>query len=1262
MPLNQSQSAAVKARGNVIVVAGAGTGKTRTLIDRCVDIICCKSTLECVLMVTFTEAAATEMRHRLRQALQKLVDESGEEEKPRFAEQLALVETAKISTIHSFCLRLVQAHFHQLGLDPEVKVLDDQQTRLLAQETLDALIEECFANQLPIGERVRGLITTYAPDRDTLVRELVLKLHKYTQSLPNAAGWIQDQQGTSESDSQDHWERWLLEAFEAWRQEWQPRIQSQAGVENIDACLTALSSMTASGTRLQVAEVSAAVAEAGAAKWPRGTAGKVRDPLLKFFDEAGFFASVAAEGALESDWQAVGGHLGALLALTAEFTARFTAAKRELGGVDFPDLEQLTLRLLLHDDGSVTSVAREWRKRLDFVFVDECQDINGAQDAILSAVSREGAEANRFLVGDVKQSIYQFRLADPRIFQDYEKAWGNGATAGQVGPAANPLIPGSEFGQRIPLTENFRSRPGILAFANELFSGLMRDTFGGVGYEPLQAGAGSDMANLGTGPCVELHLIRKDSDTELVPSAEGGEITDLSAAEREARLLAVRLRELKESAFTIWDKDEKRERKVEWHDMAILMRSPGPRTEVLAKVFHQAGIPLIAERAGFLEAIEVSDLVSVLKLLDNPLQDIPLLAVLRSPLVGLTLDELATIRADNAAKPFWAALRRFAGTPAELGNPDAWEAASCVPPEDQTCEAPVQGGRVTKARGRRTRTPDADDAGRIGEADVKRMDLPAKRQEPLKTRISAFFTQFERWRELVRQVGPSLCLEQVLTDTNYDVLLGANERGAQQQANVRRLLDLARQFDPYLRQGLYRFLRFLKALEEADESLEPAPPPARNAVRLMSVHKSKGLEFPVVVLAGLGTRFNLQGLNGLVLLDSEYGLVAKAMTASGAGRYPTLPFWLAERRQRAQQLAEELRLWYVAVTRARDRLICTGLMPKKDLGRWTAQPGSSVTEQELLGAQSPMNWLLAWLPGVTQDGQWDDDAHGKSALMTWKLWDPQDEQLRTPGASVTDSRMLVPESAADPAVVAMVQDRLSWSYAHAAAAKEPAKSSVSALRRRSAELLDDDAVNRFAGPRHPGQRQAGSENLSAAERGTLHHRFLQHVAIEGTGSVEDLAAQASALVRLGIFSEEETATLDMAKIAAFWASGVGRQIREQPGSVRRELPFTARFENAEVRSLLGQEAQAALMDEFVVVQGVVDLAVVLKEEIWLLDFKTDAVQGEALTARSREYEPQVQLYAAALEKIFQKPVRHQWLHFLATGVTVELPGAASSRG
>ena len=693
MPLTGSQRRAVAARGNVLVVAGAGTGKTSTLVERCLDVVREGCSLENVLMVTFTEAAAAEMRHRLRVALQQLADaedapgDGTDQPKPvravgRFEEQLALVETARISTLHSFCLGLVRSHFHELGADPEVRVLDEQQCRVLMDETMEALLQDCYADNSFLGEPARRLVTVYGQGWDGIVRVMVRRIHHFSRSLPNPAGWLEEQRTVWSAEDPVNWQRLLVDAFQEWRRVWLPALKPFAEVANVAHCVEALEAVPESAGVEDITAALHAIAEADANAWEYGTKGEARNANKKFFEDAAFLLSTTQEGALREDWLLVRDHMAALLSLTAEFGGRFDRAKRDFGGVDFADLEQLSLRLLRDDNGGPSTIAKELHRRIDYVFVDECQDINGVQDAILRLVGREGAAANRFLVGDVKQSIYQFRLADPRIFLGYERAWAGGGGEGEC----------------IALAENYRSRPGILAFVNACFGSLMRASVGGVAYEPLQPGGESPMRTLAGSPGVELHLMRRPGGANGGGESEAGDernaAEDLSSAEREARLVAWRLRELKDSGFLIWDKELAVERPVDWRDMAVLLRSPRGRTEAFAKEFHRADIPLSAVRAGFLEATEVSDLVCLLQLLDNPLQDIPLLAVLRSPLVGLTLDELAAIRAGTVERGYWLALQRFAERSVDAapvcpqGEPQ--------PPASHSPPSPVAGSQQPK--------------------------------------------------------------------------------------------------------------------------------------------------------------------------------------------------------------------------------------------------------------------------------------------------------------------------------------------------------------------------------------------------------------------------------------------------------------------------------------------------------------------------------------------------------------------------------------
>ncbi len=1281
-----AQEEAIVARGNVLVVAGAGTGKTRTLVERCLRLVLDEGcSLEKLLLVTFTEAAAAEMRQRIRAELVKRWESNPDD--PRLNEQIALLDTARIGTLHGFCLQLVRQHFHELEIDPQVVVLDEAQTRPLIEQTLEGLIESALGGTGGEAEAVRQLIRAHGRGSDGKVRELIVKLHRYTQTLGDPEKWWAEQEAMFQQAEPAQWRAWFGEGCEDWRARWLPVLRAQRPESTVTARVARVLEAAGDGARAGAASgapvsgpaslgegVGRAGSEIGApgwadvfaeisaadGAWPKGKKTEFRKPLEKLFDEAEFLQSLlpGADGRdpLAEDWVWVRGHLRALLRLGREFTAGFSRAKRELGGVDFADLEQFALRLLREPGtGAPTRAALQWQAQFEHVFVDEYQDINGAQDAILSALSRVGTRANRFLVGDIKQSIYRFRLANPRIFLGYEALWRADAAAGR----------------RIPLADNFRSRAGVLDFINPLFAALMRPAVGGVVYDEdarlrfgKRAGAGDggtegrrdgererrgegetagtggetppelaggDACGTGAGSGraaedqgggeaadsaekklesphvvsykaarVELHLVVKpergggggDGD-------EDGGWGDLESTEREARVIAARLRELRDEGHEIWDDEAKSMRAVRWGDMAVLLRSPASRAEAFAKEFHRAGVPLAVARGGFYASLEVSDLLGLLRLLDNPLQDLPLLAVLRSPLVGLSAAELARVRVGRTRGCFWDALRQFqregAAVPAAA---DGW------------------------------------------------------------AKVDGFLKRFDVWRERMRQTSLSYCLETALAETHYEALLQAEARGAERVANVRRLLDLARQYDPYQRQGLYRFLRFIEAQAEAELDLAAAAGTTADAVQLLSIHRSKGLEFPVVVVGCLGAAFNFRALEEDILLDEHFGLCPRVVPPDAEQSYPSLPWWLARQRERRELLGEELRLLYVALTRARDTLVLVGSDAKGE--PWATEAARALTDAEVVAARNFLHWLRAWLPQVTDAADWADDSQGGNGLVRWWIHhtDGGAEADAGAGAEVeVPSPVLAEAAALDAEDWERLGRRVTEEYPWVAATLEPAKTSVSVLRRRQVEADEEAKPSKFSQPASGSfvlKRGADGE-LTATERGTAHHSFMELVEVTRTGSLTELRAEGARLVEQGLLRAAEAAALNWSGIAGFWASELGDAVRRNAGRVQRELPFTARVDGADLLALgLHPPGPPLPAGEFVVIQGVVDLALILPDEIRLVDFKTDRVEGEELRAKARAYEPQLGLYARALERIYHRPVRRKWLYFLESGRAVEV--------
>ncbi|HLZ54812.1 MAG TPA: UvrD-helicase domain-containing protein, partial [Verrucomicrobiae bacterium] len=1051
--LTPSQRQAVTARGNVLVMAGAGTGKTHTLVERCLDCLCRERVaLDEILVVTFTEAAATEMKQRLRAALEKTLGSQSSAPNQHLAEQLALFDTAPIGTLHSFCLRLVRDHFYELGLDPQLAVLDTIEARLLAEETLEEQFQSHYAGQAGLSAAAQYLVQIYGNGDERPIRAMLLRLHQYAQTRPDADRWLADQITRFASPEPIEWREWFSRAIQNWREEWLPLLENLKRGNEKAAELFKILGQKDSETTAEVLKRILTTDE----NYPARNKGALRKPLENFFADAAFLQSLmpvaGTREPLAEDWDWIRGHMTALLQLAQEFGEKFGERKRADGVLDFHDLEQFALRLLWDSaNGHPTAIAERWRQKIRFVFVDEYQDINAAQDKIIQALSRDGGDTNRFLVGDVKQSIYRFRLADPKIFRDYANQWHG------------------ENGQVIPLMENFRSRESLLGFVNSIFGLLMHREVGGVDYgvaARLQFGAPEQRTalSLAQNPTPRTEwLVRFKGSRGDRPADDGtgeSDLVELEETEKEARLVAYRLRELITQKHRIWDEENHAERAAEWRDMAVLLRAPANKAEAYAKEFERAGVPLIVERGGFYDSTEIADLLSLLQLLDNPLQDVPAIAVLRSPLVGLSLDELATVRLAAPKVQFWTALTR--GQKSEIRNQDQ----------------PTQ-------------------------------------------KIEKFLEQFSRWRKLARQASLSQCLESVLAETHYAEWLRSRPRGAQRQANVERFLGLAQQFDQFQRQGLYRFLKFIEAQQAADAEPEVAAVAEENAVRLMSIHQSKGLEFPIVVVADLAKPFNEQDLRNEIIFDEQFGLCPRVKPPHTGRRYPSLPHWLAQRHQRREQRGEELRLLYVAMTRARDTLILTATISEKKWESLWLEP-EAITTQIIVAAKSYADWLGLWLGVRSSEFGVRSSTEGQLPHLRWRRI--KDEALAEE-SEIGNQKSEIKTPVLDQAAAKRLRAMLSWEYPFEAATGRAAKSSVTTLRRQ-AEELDDEAEPMFQtssrfGDQPPGRRPGDSSSnlpsairhppLTAAATGTAHHKFLQHFSLENVGGLKSFTAEAKRL-------------------------------------------------------------------------------------------------------------------------------------------------------
>lgn len=1154
------QQAVIEAAGDVVVLAGAGAGKTRVLVDRLIARLLRVEnplSLDRVLVVTFTEAAAAEMRRRLAEGLEAA--RAARPEDPRPAEQLALLPVAAIGTIHGFCLRLVREHFHALRQDPQLGVLEPAAARRLEAEVFDALLRARLASDRQ-GE-LHDLLRGWFEGDAARLEALVLQIHRLARTLPDPAGWLAARRADCAAETPAAWLAALPEVFRTWAEAWRPDLAGADGRTPLPRAAAHLGrpASTADEIAARLRDILDDDRTDGA--WPRGTK-TLRKPFKRFYEETAELAGLLAPEALAETWAAARPALAALYGLVEAFEAALADAKREAAAVDFADLEQLALRLLR--GGAAAALAA----RFDLVAVDEYQDVNDAQDAIVERLTRPDGE--RFLVGDLKQCIYRFRLANPRVL---------------AGRAARtpPLL----------LNANFRSHEAILDFVNRAFARLFHPALGGVAWDAgaaLEFGAPEARGALRADPerRVEMHLLEPAGDAD----AEDGEDAALAAvgAEREARLVAWRLRRLREEGLEVQDAKQGGRRPAAWRDMVVLLRSARGRADAWAQEFARAGIPLEAPRGGFLEAQEILDLRCLLAVLDNPRQDLPLVAVLRSPLAGFTPDELAAVRLAARDAGWWPALQAAA--------------RAAVPPD---------AGEAVRAAFASAR----DKAGEVAAA-------------------------LRRWRRLAREGALAHALEAVLAETGYEAWLAVQPHGAARLANVRRLLALARRFDQHQRHGLYRFLRHLEAAEAAEAGPEQAPPPDHDAVRLMSIHAAKGLEFPVVVVAGLGTLFNDRDERGDFLLDAALGLAPRFPHGPQQLPRDTLARWTAKQRSRRDRLGEELRLLYVAMTRAADRLILTAAPGRKFSWPEAAAPGP-LPLRTLENGRSPLHWLAPLLADLTGDAGWREAGEGVGSLLAWRVH----AGPPLPASAAVPAAALPP--AVDDAQAEAAKRRFAWRYPHEAATREPAKTSVTALRRRWQEKAEEDeaAPARFAHAR-PRADEA------AAEAGVAHHLFLERLDLTADPSPTNLAAAADRMTAEDWLTPEQRDALDLAGLRAFLESDLGQRVRARAADVQRETPFTFRLDAADAAQWrVGNPVGAG--DEFQVVQGIADLVVRMPDEIWLVDFKTDDIRPDDATARAEAHRAQLELYALALERIHGRPVTERWVWFLRARRGVRLP-------
>lgn len=1203
MAWTNEQQAAIDSRGQTLLLsAAAGSGKTAVLVERIIRRLLDKEypiDITELLVVTFTKAAAAEMRDRIGTALMKALSETKD---PRVERQLALLPSAQISTLHAFCQHVIRKYFYTIDLDPAFSIAGEEELNLLRRQVL----EDVFLSYYEDDEKASilyPLADMFGSDRgDDILMDTVSRMYTYARSLAWPEHWLKEAARAYDvaPDAVIDDMVWAGPIKDAVRRILEEDTRLYDGVlyhlRQREAFAPACDTFVAEQAALRQAAQARSwndlsrfvraidfprlkslrkLSDDDKAVWERCK--KVRDDVKKDVIktlQAVYFSATPEEWL--DGMRAMKPIMDDLVTLTLDFAKAYGAAKKEKGWIDFSDLEHFCLQILLAPDASPehpvpSAAAEELRSQYEEVFIDEYQDTNGVQELITRLVS---GEDNRFMVGDIKQSIYRFRLADPTLFLEKYQSFSRDEKSVQ---------------RCIDLGRNFRSVPVVLDAVNAVFSRAMTAEAAGMDYgerEKLYAGRQAPDDERWIGGPVEVDIVPTPSDEE---DDDGS-----TAFEKECRFIAGRIGELLASGRMAARKDGTLE-PLSYRHIVVLLRSMAGKADVLIQALQEGGIPSYAEQSGgYFAAVEVQVMLALLRCIDNPEQDLAMAAVLRSPLVGLDETALAGVR--------------LAGDGTLWQNLPAFVAS----------------------------LPDGVDE---------------------KEDLQQFMAAFDSWRTYSRRHGVAELLQRLYDDTAYVDFVGAMPGGDVRQANLKALYDRARQYEEAGFRGLFRYLQLMDKMKEDGLDLAPAKVVSEkeDVVRIMSIHKSKGLEFPVVFVADMGKAFNRRDTQDQILFHNRLGIGLKQYDPEWRMSYPTLIWSGIAAQLRWEGTAEEERILYVAMTRARDQLILTGHSSHidRDWQRWTSRLNPAQ-------AKSYFDWVMpaALAPfGAKADADYArPGAAWQDAVWQVRIAKAVPAGTVEEGAYDGEPRLeaLRRGDLTGTPVPSWLDEQLSWQYAYPQAVRTAAKFSVSEVKRRyqelhSDELQDEAALSVPAAaviPTAPGEDDAfaalppwlaGEEAaVSGAQRGTALHKALQYITPAADQTTATLRREIDAFVRQGLLSREEAKLVYVPVLAAFCQSDIGRRMAESP-ELHREYPFTVLLAG-------GDPLPETETGEQILIQGVID-CLFREDDAWILvDYKSDRLET-ADAFRSR-YAVQLALYKRAVEQITHRPVEETYIYSL----------------
>lgn len=1249
---------------NVLLTASAGAGKTAVLAQRCLFLLTDapkRCNIDELLVLTFTEAAAAEMRQRIGQVLQQRIAE--EPTHRHLRQQLAWLDAAAISTIHAFCATLVRENHFLLNIDPAFEILDGREAAMLRLHTAESLFEDYYQNACSESDDQPFLqfVDSYGGvGSDKSLIELLIQLDNFLASTGPFESWYQAcRQHAHALDSSEIKSLPLVQK------------QKQTLIEKIDRVISILSfsensiihfpkadfyrkdlqdkllpELQSIQSLLKNDNFEEALSALQTWKWPRLSSRskdiepEETEPVKKLIETAKMEYKAAQTnlalpgGEVLKQLQASRSYTSLLCGLHQEFVRRYQQAKNQQRVLDFNDLERQCLLLLTSAAGGPSAEAREalieqTRRQFKYVLVDEYQDISPIQEMLIKAVAQpDPARGNLFMVGDVKQSIYGFRQAEPEIFLKKYHTFQPEGSASQ---------------RRIDLNQNFRSSAGVINAVNAIFGRCMTPGLSGLDYasEAILVYGGTCEGSLPGNQCTEFHLVETRLDKFSISDTAGTDdadedtgLTFLEESRREAMVVGRRILELvganwrdENTEFQIKGSDDQSGRPVTWQDIVILLRTMKGQAEMWSETLQQMGVPVHAElTSGYFEATEIQDMISLLRLIDNPQQDIHLAAILRSPLVALTENELAALRLHCPKESFYQAFERY-----------------------------------------RKNGPDA----------------------AIKNKVVGFQEQLSGWRRLARQKQLSELIWQIFRQTHLLTIVSGQRAGRQRYNNLLHLHDRACQFDSFTRQGLSRFLRYLEKMREEEGDFSPAPvlTEADNVVRIMSIHQSKGLEFPVVIVGGLARRFNLQDSNRSIQFSRRFpGQVGmKLVDPVTRNSWNTVPRFLMADAARQEGLAEEMRLLYVALTRARQKLIlAASINLDKKLSQWQPwghEADAPLPDFLLANARAAIDWIGPALAGqkemraLMEESTKEGPEKRTGDLITIHTHTRNSMDEINKGLSPDDKSNKAPLKIADilpmrnsktlSANLVSVIDRLQWRYPAAVLTRVEARCSVTDLKHqyqadqdpdfletRQKTIINQEFLSKSSGifDKKPTFLRKKEATLAATDIGSWTHLFLQRLDLTENMDQSTLQNQLRHLTERDIFKSEQAQAIDLEQIAKLFQHPLGQQIIAHKNHLHREWPFTLALPVGDIHPDLNE---SDFQEEKILLRGIIDCLFETREGMVIIDYKTDNITNEDSRERARLYQSPMRIYNQAVEAILRKPVVTTHLYFLKPAVAVE---------